>query len=219
MESPPTHTGAEALRQRLDEPAVLAAMNRLLDRIDTLEASVATLTDLVQQAPGVTAMVTDMADEAVRNAGAAGIVIEDRLRNALHLAELLSRPDVVSMLETVIGMAGQAPGLVAMVTDIADEGIRKAARQSVDLPGRLGNMLELGARISEPAATKALSEVLSPEALNVVGSLGKALAASQAAAEPVGLLGALRKMKDPDVQRALGFLLGFAGRFGRELGR
>lgn len=218
MELNPQH-GAEALQKRFDEPVVLAAMNRLLDRIDALEATVATLSDLVRQAPAMTAMVTDMADDAIRKAADGGVDLDERLRNALHLAELLSRPDVVRMLEEMLGLAGQVPGMVAMVTDIADERIQHASIEGVDLPERIGSLLTLGKRLSDPAATAALEDVLSPEALRVVGALGKSLVASQQApAERVGLMAALRRMKDPDVQRAMGFLLAFAGRFGRELG-
>jgi uncharacterized protein YjgD (DUF1641 family) len=58
--------------------------------------------------------------------------------------------------------------------------------------------------------------------LRVIGELGRALTET-AAAPPVtpGILGLLKALGQPDVQRALGFLVTFAERFGvrlRELG-
>ena len=51
-----------------------------------------------------------------------------------------------------------------------------------------------------------------------MGELGRALTETAAApAATSGLLGLLKALGQPDVQRALGFLVTFAERFGRRL--
>jgi uncharacterized protein YjgD (DUF1641 family) len=62
------------------------------------------------------------------------------------------------------------------------------------------------------------SGVLAPGTLAIVGELGHALT-DTAAAPPVdvGPVGLLKALGQPDVQRALGFLVTFAERFGRRL--
>jgi uncharacterized protein YjgD (DUF1641 family) len=54
--------------------------------------------------------------------------------------------------------------------------------------------------------------------LRIIGELGRALTET-AAAPPAtaGVLGLLKALGQPDVQRALGFLVTFAERFGRRL--
>ena len=62
------------------------------------------------------------------------------------------------------------------------------------------------------------SGVLAPSTLRVISELGRALTET-AAAPPAtaGAFGLLKSLGHPDVQRALGFLVTFAERFGRRL--
>ncbi len=61
------------------------------------------------------------------------------------------------------------------------------------------------------------SGVLAPETLKVVGQAGDALVESKSGAEPIGPIGLLRAIQDPDVQRSLGFLIAFSKAFGKKL--
>jgi uncharacterized protein YjgD (DUF1641 family) len=62
------------------------------------------------------------------------------------------------------------------------------------------------------------SGVLAPATLRIVGELGRALTETAAAPPPAaGVVALLRALRHPDVQRALGFLVTFAERFGRRL--
>jgi uncharacterized protein YjgD (DUF1641 family) len=62
------------------------------------------------------------------------------------------------------------------------------------------------------------SGVLAPGTLRVVGELGRALTeTADAPPTTAGPIGLLRAIGQPDVQRALGFLVTFAERFGRRL--
>jgi uncharacterized protein YjgD (DUF1641 family) len=62
------------------------------------------------------------------------------------------------------------------------------------------------------------SGVLAPATLRVVGELGRALTAAAAAPPPpLGVVGLLKALGHPDVQRALGFLVAVARQFGSRL--
>ena len=63
------------------------------------------------------------------------------------------------------------------------------------------------------------SGVLDPSALRIVGDVGAALAEiSKSEPFSAGAWDALRATRDPDVKRALGFVLALAKRFGSSLG-
>ena len=331
--------GVATLQARLNEPQTAAALNRLLDRIETLEQTVGRLADVLEQAPGMVAMVGDMADETVRQAAARGVNVEERLKTALALAERLTAeetavklnqlldladqlpgtlammgdmmdetvrraasngvdiearlragltmaekltaPEMVAKLDQLLAMADQAPGMVAMMGDMVDETVRRAASNGVDIEARLRAGLTMAEKLTAPemmakldqllamadqapgmiammgdivdesirragesginieamvrqgaragAKFSALMEseefdalmesgILDPEAVASVGKVGRALIASQQQPlEPVGLFGLLSAMRDPNMQRALGFLATFGAEFGKQI--
>ena len=56
-----------------------------------------------------------------------------------------------------------------------------------------------------------------PGALHVLSSLNRAVEDASRSTRSVGMFGALRSLRDPDVRLALGFLLEVAGSLGRAL--
>jgi hypothetical protein len=159
------------------------------------------------------------AQPAVDNASvpAALQVIEERTRAVAEVTDAL-RP--------LIELARQAPAFVAVLIDSVDEAVRTANDKGIDVERGLlngaGAALRFGAtmdaeRVRELDALLK-SGVLAPSTLRIMGELGRALTET-AAAPPVtaGVLGLLKSLGQPDVQRALGFLVTFAERFGRRL--
>ena len=273
--------GVATLQARLNEPQTAAALNRLLDRIETLEQTVGRLADVLEQAPGMVAMVGDMADETVRQAAARGVNVEERLKTALALAERLTAeetavklnqlldladqlpgtlammgdmmdetvrraasngvdiearlragltmaekltaPEMMAKLDQLLAMADQAPGMIAMMGDIVDESIRRAGESGINIEAMVRQGARAGAKFSalmESEEFDALMEsgILDPEAVASVGKVGRALIASQQQPlEPVGLFGLLSAMRDPNMQRALGFLATFGAEFGKQI--
>jgi len=62
------------------------------------------------------------------------------------------------------------------------------------------------------------SGIIAPEAVGVVGSAADALVASRNQSTPqVGVIGMAKALRDPDLQRALGFLVLFGKEFGKNL--
>ena len=250
----PTWLNSEAgieLQSTLSQEKTLQALNRLLQRLDSLEHSVSKLTEKVQQGPGMLSMMTDMADEAISSVNAKGINFENRLQNLFQLADRLSHPETTKKLETLLGLADQLPGMTSMVTDMVDEGIQKAQENNIDIESRLHSALSLVEKLTEPETGAKIDQLLqftnqapgliamtvdmvdevmldsplsdaktmlNPQTLAMLGKVGDALAQTQK--EPVkkvSLMGFMRASRNPDLQKALGFLAKFGENFGKKI--
>ena len=151
------------------------------------------------------------------SAGAALQTIEERTR---AIAE------VVEGLRPLMASAQQAPALVAILMDAFDEAMRTATDRGIDIERGLLNGAEAALRFGATMDAEKVrdldallkSGVLAPSTLRVIAELGRALTET-AAAPPAsaGVVGLLKALGQPDVQRALGFLVTFAERFGRRL--
>jgi hypothetical protein len=164
--------------------------------------------------------VTDGTPEAIAaNASVAAMLqtMEDRTRVLAELTDAL-RP--------LITLAPQAPALVAILMDSFDEAMRAAHENGIDVERGVLNGAEAALRFGATMDAGKVREldallnsgVLAPGTLRVVSELGRALTET-AASPPVtlGFLGLRKALGQPDVQRALGFLMTFAERFGRRL--
>ena len=152
--------GTLTLQQRLNDPQTAAALTRLLDRIDTLEQTVNTLARLLEQGPGLVSIAADSVDDAFRQATAAGVDVDARLRAALQMAEKLTAPDMVAKLDRLLTLVDQAPGLVSMATDTVDDAFRQAAAAGVDVDARLRAALQIAEKLTAPDMMERLNRLL-----------------------------------------------------------
>jgi hypothetical protein len=144
-------------------------------------------------------------------------VIEERTRAVAEVTDAL-RP--------LIELAQQAPAFVAVMMDSFDAAVRTASDNGIDVERGLLNGAEAALRFGATMDAEKVREldallksgVLAPSTLRIIGELGRALT-DTAAAPPAtaGVLGLLKALGQPDVQRALGFLVTFAERFGRRV--
>jgi hypothetical protein len=116
----------------------------------------------------------------------------------------------------------QVPAIAAMVTDIADGLVERLAARGIDVDARLHALLRAMDHLTSPRALDALASMLSSEIMahqttEVIGRMGRAIVAAEHEAQPVGMWGLWRALRDPEVQRAAGFLVAMARRFGEEL--
>lgn len=142
--------GTAQFEARINNPDMASALNRLLDRMDSLETAMQQLNATVGQAPGMAAMVGDIADEAYRDAAAHGINLEERAKNGLHLLTQLTEPKMMAQLEGLMAMAEQAPGMAAMAGDMLDNAYRNAASHGINLEERATTALQLLNKLTEP---------------------------------------------------------------------
>ena len=177
------------VESRLKNALQLAEKLTAPETVEKIEGLLAT----TNQLPGLVSMGTDMIDEGIRKAAENGVDVEERLQNALVIAEKLTAPEMVQQLDQLLQLAKVAPGHIAMLVDIVDEAMANG--------------------LAPQAAT-----MLNPEVLATLGKAGASL--TLAKSQPVvkrGPLGLLRALRDPDLQHAIGYLINFGKNFGQQL--
>ncbi|MGF1469762.1 MAG: DUF1641 domain-containing protein [Sandaracinaceae bacterium] len=215
MEAQPTAQPSSAASA--PSPDVLARIDARLARI---EASLRRYDAIAEQAPAFVAAATDAFDEAATLAGRP----DERMRRAASLLERLSRPETLDALETLVDALEAAPGLVATAVDAVDELAAEAARQGVGLEALFEQLLRTMQGLTRFATSPEVqeflgSDMMSEGALATLSEAARSLAAARAETERrVGVLGAIGALRDPEVQRAVGFAVTFAKGFGRVFG-
>jgi uncharacterized protein YjgD (DUF1641 family) len=210
-----------------------ALLERIDRRLEALEGRLAALeaaAAVAAEAPAMVATFTDVVDAAVAAAQAEDIDVDARARAAVELLGQLTEPDVLDALMVLTEalprlapIVEALPHTVATTVDVIDDFVARQQAQGVDVEAILTNMVTVATQVSNLLHTPEFgalmdSGVLAPRTLEVIGKAGQALADTRHDAIPkVGLLGALRAAGQGDVQRALGFMLTFAERFGRNL--
>jgi hypothetical protein len=139
----------------------------------------------------------------------------DRLdRRVAHMEAALSRLE---------GATAQIPPIVAIAVDVVDGVVERLAARGVDVDDRMRALLQAADHLTSPRALDALASVLASDIMahqttEVIGRMGRAIVVAEHEARPVGAWGLLRALRDPEIQRAAGFLIAMARRFGQELG-
>lgn len=227
--SPPDTSDHQRSPNGADDP-LEARLDRIDARLDRLERSIGRVTELLDQVPLLVGGLTDIADDAI---GEEGADIDTRVRHLVRITDKITRPEVLEGLEQLaergdqlqqlVELADAIPGGVAMAVDVFDDLVARSVEEGIDIV-EVGQQLSLAATkfarfVKGPEFQAVLdSGVLDPEAVQVVGHAGDALA--EVCVEDsgeMGFFGLLRAMRDDDVRRAVGFAVGFARRFGADL--
>lgn len=138
-------------------------------------------------------------------------------QTASALNTLLDHVDLLAVMVTALdGFIGRSDAIVETLADAVTE-LRTTANNA-DLPTVDVKGLVNSAAAAAPTAKMALDQLSDPRTAEVVTQLSTAVheAGQSRAAAPSGPLALLRALKDPDVSRALGFMLELAKAFGRQ---
>ena len=216
------------------ETSIAAALDRLDKRLARIEESLAEARSIGDRAPPLVGALVDSLDDAARRAQDAGVDLDARAATALRMLDRLTEPNNARMLERLLALAEQAPAAVGMVVDTVDAICERTAAAGIDIDSRAKNLLVALEKLTSPPALRVLQDlldrvdvvegllasgILDPAPVAIVSRAGQALAfTGREAPPPVGPWGALRALNDADIQRALGFALRFAQRFGHSLG-
>lgn len=192
------------LLEKLENPETIQALNRLLDRVESLEKGLSLLEESIQSVPGAISTVVETMDEYALEAMEQGVDIEERMNLIGQILTKLSHPNHLRVLNEFLDTA---PNILPMLQALKD--LPGIFALTVDTIDELYDKGEITAIID--------SGVFDPAALNTVGMLGKSLVESRKNSKPIGLLGLLGALRDPAVQSSLGFLIGFAKAFGNQL--
>jgi hypothetical protein len=204
-------------------------LDRIEQRLDRLEAVLARLeqrTQLLDQAPQLPhaiATATDSLDHLMREAQRRGFAPEERLPRLLELAEQVTRPERLTSLIAALQAAEQAPALIATAVDMIDGAMQRwtdRGHNPLDMFKNVAETVELLSRTLESPEFKSLmsSGVLDPASIQVVARAARALVDASANASPSGgIFSTVFALRDPHLQRAVGFGLSFGRRFGQLL--
>ncbi|HID51621.1 MAG TPA: DUF1641 domain-containing protein, partial [Anaerolineae bacterium] len=153
-------SGVVTLQEKLNDPQVAGVLVRLLDRMDSLEKAVDALATAVQEVPVMMSVVTDAVDDAYAQAAAQGIDLDERVRDTLVLLERLTAPETAAALDKALALAQEAPAMMSMVADMADDAYREAAGRGVDIDARLRAGLAMAEKLTAPETMEALDKAL-----------------------------------------------------------
>ncbi len=182
-----------ALAEKINDPDTAQALDQIMNHLDFVAFSL------------------DAADGFLQRSE---IVIEslaDGVQDIRTLAPA-DEPNLIKTLtETLPQLTASLPQLVEILPQL-----------TAILPSLSGVLSELQTILeSEEFDALMRSGVFSPKTVGIVGEAGNALVdsyeAHQTTPKSVGMFGVLGAMRDPDVQRALGFFVEFGKRFGQKM--
>lgn len=225
---------------------MVETQNSVEDRLARIENMLEKISQGVGQAPTMLAMATDSIDELINAESEGCIRFENSLSNGLNLLRRLSEPKIHSALSQLLNTLEQGPGLVSMIMDSMDSTIEKANQGSVRLDDRFNGLAKLLAQISDPKmldkldglfdlvdqssgltamVMDSLDEIMTGQSIlddknfELIKKLGAAVseARDQTPAEIGGIWSLMRIIKDPERQKALGFLMNILKQFGKKI--
>jgi hypothetical protein len=109
----------------------------LAERVDRIERMLSELPSQVGQAPALVATVTDSVDGWIDKAAERGIAVDDRAAAVGRLLELLTRPNVVALVEKLVELGETAPKWLAAAVDTIDTWMGQAQQRGLDIEERL----------------------------------------------------------------------------------
>lgn len=181
------------LTRRLDDPDTSEALDKLLDNIGLASFMLTSLDGFLQRSD----TVIDSLAEGVHEIRGLAPANEPKLLENITQA----LPQLAAMLPQLVNMMPQVTAMLPALADVA-------TRLETILASR-----EFDALMN--------SGVFAPRTVGIVGQAGNALVdsyeASQVEPKPLGPIGLFRALNDPDIQRALGFLVDFGKRFGQAM--
>ena len=206
----------DALDTKLD---ALSGLQRTLDRLGPdglarLESAIHALGTFAERLPVVADAAGTSVRFAMQQAEARGI---DPIASGVDAGELMLEAARAENLALARRLLAQREALTDAVSAL--ESIDKADLRTLTLQGAALSRT-LAAALRTPELSALLEVGASSPVLSTAQAATTALVSTRKEpVEEVGLFGALSKMGDPDVKRAVGFTLGLAKRFGALLGR
>jgi len=212
-----------------ESPQVAELLTQVLDRLNRLEHKINRVDALLDQAPNMVAIMTDTVDGLYNEATRIGIDPDERVKLGLTLLDKLTEPQTIKALtglmenlEWIERTVRQAPGMLAMMVDIADEMYAVVDQQGIDLEATVKRALVAFKNfviLLDSKEVRALMEsgVLDPQTLTVIGHAASALVKSRNEAHRAGPMALANAPFRWDVQEAIGFALTFAQNFGNNI--
>lgn len=192
------------MNMKLPRPAA----GNTADALARIEAKLDALEGMVQQAEGAFAMAVDFGDEIVANEDANNRDVHDRVTRAAKLLRKLSEKETLEALEQLVEMLPmiqELPNLAAIAGDTFDSYIGVAENAGIRVGDTVASVVDSGALRTDNITFFA-------DTAATMAEVHRNLPASKH-----GVFSLLGLLKDPDVQRTLGFAVEFAKAMGKNL--
>jgi hypothetical protein len=206
----------------MNDEALAKAIDGLNQRLDRIESRLSKADLLLDNAPGAIGAIADSIDDMAEEAAANGGNFHDRGREAAQLVERVTRPEALAALSELAGrlekaseaarMAEQLPGAAAAVADSIDDMALQAIDSGLDLPlagRRLGRLVEFAIWTLQSGE---FAELFETDALRATATAWSETVQEKPDAR--GIFSLWRASRDPDVRRALDFMIRFTKRVG-----
>ena len=218
------HVSDETMLKLLEK--IDQKMDRLEARLDKLEGE-----GIIQLKDGLS-ILGDTIDENFNPALDRGKKNLNNMNRVLKILGELSEDDTITAIEVLVeNLTGltdlmskfkQVEDVVSILLDSFDDFFAYAMKEGLDIEEFSSNLKRFSFLMLNAFESGALNDlmesgVLDPSSIKTVGALGKSLATSGKLRQSAGPMKAAAAILNPDVQRAMGFLLTFAAHFGRTL--
>jgi hypothetical protein len=212
---------------------VLEMLERIESRLDKIENRIDEIENFAKT-DGLNAMAifTDSFDEYCAPNDQARRSMAERIDHVVGIMDKLTQTDAINTMEMMLEKAPEMakaieqmeaiPHAMSIFADSFDEFFRYAQTHGLDISDFGENFSKFSIKmlgLFESGNFNALLEsgIIEAEAVSTVGAMGKSLADSTKEIKGVGPFGMMAAAFNPDVQRAAGFLIGFAKNFGNNL--
>lgn len=167
-------------------------------------------------------MTTSLAEirDAVSVDGARNSVTDPSIAQLSQLVARLER--VLGVLEPALSLVQQAPPMIATAVDTFDALVAEGRANGFDVDQRVRDALHLLERVSAPETMRALNVMLDrmpalAELAPMLDTVPQIVDDARRTARPIGLLGTLGALRDPNVQAAVGVAVATARTVGQQL--
>lgn len=222
--------GVSALIEKATEPATLERLTHLVEQLDRLQP----LIEVAATFEHTTGMAFDILDAQIARLQDRGVNVDRRLQGVARLLETATDADTMARLDRMLGqmdrlepvvdLAATFQSTTGMVFDMVDAQVSRLQEQGIDPETRIGQVLQMATRITDPDFHQHLETLLdaAPALISATRTgevFGRAIddVANAGNPEPVNVWGLLRALRDPHVQRAAGFAVAVARRVGERL--
>jgi uncharacterized protein YjgD (DUF1641 family) len=214
---------------------ILEALERIEGRLDKIENRIDAIENFAKvDGLNTLSILTDSIDEYCAPNDQARRNMAERLEHVVHIIDQLTQTNAINTLELLIEKAPQLsaaieqlealPQVMSIFADSFDEFFRYAQTHGLDVTGFSENFSKFSVKMltlfESGNFNKLLdSGIVDPEAIVTVGAMGESLAHSTKKVGPIGPVGIVKALFDPEVQKAAGFLVDFAKHFGNSLNK
>jgi len=186
----------------MSEPSTAELLNQVLQRLDHLEKRLDTIQSTTDEISAISEKVPVFIEAAGTTSSWAwnqaqtkGIDPIQTGLEAMDIATEAARPEAIATVKRLLGMQA----LLHKTLDAVDR---------LEADGTLDTLVDKGSAVA-PALAKTIG---------VAETATTALIETQASGfQPLGIIGQLKALMDPDVQKAIGFSLAIAKRFGQKI--